>query len=70
MFLTETELRDLTGLKRPAAQFAWLRANGWPVERDAAGRPRVLRAVVEARMGAVPLHQQAGPNWEALGGQA
>lgn len=70
MFLTAEELTDLTGLKRPRAQLVWLRANGWPVEEDASGRPVLLRSVVEARMGAVPLHQQAAPNWDALGGPA
>jgi hypothetical protein len=52
MFLTADELADLTGLKRPTAQYLWLRDNGWPVELDARKRPRLLRAVVEARMGA------------------
>jgi hypothetical protein len=59
MFLTAVELADLTGLRRPTAQYAWLRENGWPVERDARGRPRLLRAVVEARLGAVPQQRQA-----------
>ena len=70
MFLTAEEIADLTGIKRPSAQVLWLRSNGWPVEVDVAGRPKLLRAVVEARMGAVPLHQQAAPNWDALGGPA
>jgi hypothetical protein len=52
MFLTADEIADLTGLKRPTAQYLWLRDNGWPVELDARKRPRLLRAVVEARMGA------------------
>jgi hypothetical protein len=69
MFLTPDELADLTGLKRPTAQYAWLRANGWPVERDAAGRPKVLRAVVEARMGAcVGGTMKVEPNFGALRG--
>lgn len=68
MFLTPDELLDLTGLKRPTAQYLWLRDNGWPVELDARKRPRLLRSVVEARMGAAPMQKQAGPNWEALSG--
>lgn len=48
MFLAHAELIELTGLKRPKAQCKWLRENGWPVEADAKGRPRVLRAVLEA----------------------
>ena len=66
MFLTQEELRDLTGLKRPTAQVAWLRDHNWPVELDARKRPRVLRSVVLARMGGLPEQRQAGPNWEAL----
>lgn len=68
MFLTADEVADLTGLKRPTAQASWLRANGWPVEVDAAGRPKVLRAVVEARMGAMSTEAKERPRWEALRG--
>lgn len=68
MFLTADEIEDLTGLKRPKAQAHWLRVNGWPVETDAAGRPKVLRSVVEARMGAVTTPGNFAPNWEALSG--
>lgn len=68
MFLTADELADLTGFKRPGAQYRWLRDEGWPVKQDAKGRPLLLRSVVEARLGAVPVHRQAGPNWEALRG--
>ena len=68
MFLTPAELADLTGLKRPGAQYRWLHAEGWPVKLDARGRPLLLRSVVEARLGAVPVHKQAAPNWEALRG--
>ena len=65
MFLAAPELAALTGLRRPSAQYAWLRRAGWPVERDARGRPLVLRSVVEARLGAV-VGRPAAPNWEAL----
>ena len=68
MFLDANELADLTGLRRPAAQYEWLRENGWPVERNARGRPLVLRAVAEARLGAVTAQRQAAPNWDALRG--
>ena len=50
MFLTADELADLTGLKRPKAQAAWLRSRGWPVEVDARGRPRLLRSVATLLM--------------------
>ena len=68
MFLTPDELADLTGLKRPSAQFRWLDRAGWPVEKDRHGRPLLLRSVVMARLGGVPDNRQAGPNWAALNG--
>ena len=68
MFLTPAELHDLTGYKRASAQLTWLRERGWPVEEDRHGRPRLLRAVLEARMGAVPPPSEAAPNWDALHG--
>jgi hypothetical protein len=68
VFLTAEELVDLTGLKRPSAQYGWLERNGWPVERDARGRPLLLRSVVVARLGGVPDTRQSGPNWAALHG--
>lgn len=69
MFLTAAELVDLTGLKRPKAQYAWLRANGWPVELDARRRPRLLRSVVEARMGgAATFTGKIEPDFGALRG--
>lgn len=68
MFLTPAELRDLTGLKRPSAQYRWLDRAGWPVERDAKGRPLLLRSVVLARLGASQDNRQMGPNWAALNG--
>jgi hypothetical protein len=69
MFLTADELVDLTGLKRPTAQYLWLRDNGWPVELDARKRPRLLRAVVEARMGGATVFAvKMEPNFGALRG--
>lgn len=66
MFLTAEELADLTGLKRPSAQLQWLRLRGWPVESDAKGRPRVLRSVVEARLGGISAPAKTEPNFGAL----
>ena len=51
MFLTETELADLTGYQLPAYQRRWLIGNSYPFEIDARGRPKVLRAYTETRMG-------------------
>lgn len=69
LFLTADELRDLTGRERPSAQIKWLRANGFDVMVRADGLPRVLRAMVEARMGApsrLTDHSPAKPDWSSL----
>jgi len=69
LFLTADELRDLTGRARPGAQIKWLRANGFDVVVRADGLPRVLRAAVEARMGA-PIRptepSPVKPDWSSL----
>ena len=51
MFLTPADLHDLTGYRLGAWQARWLAAHGWIFERDAFGRPRVLRAYAEGRLG-------------------
>lgn len=73
MFLSRAEIGHLTGRMRYGAQIRWLRANGFESLRDADGRPLVLRAVIEARMGAAlpaSVHSRGdsgrSPNWNAL----
>lgn len=51
MFLSRDELADLTGYTTPAYQCKWLDRAGYPFETSAAGRPKVLRAYVERRLG-------------------
>ena len=51
MFLSAAELADLTGLKLPACQRRWLIRNGYLFDADINGRPKVLRAYVEHRLG-------------------
>ncbi len=51
MFLTPDELSDLTGYVIPAYQARWLNRSGYPFELSASGRPKVLRAYVERRLG-------------------
>ncbi|HRQ59705.1 MAG TPA: DUF4224 domain-containing protein [Azoarcus taiwanensis] len=51
LFLDDDELHDLTGYVLPSKQIAWLDDRGYPHEENAAGHPRVLRAVVIERMG-------------------
>lgn len=71
MFLTSTELLDLTGYRRPSLQIAWLRAHRWRFAVNAAGHPRVARGYFEARMvgtaehAAVPL--PTAPHLELVG---
>lgn len=51
MFLNADQLRELTGCARVAQQVAWLREHRYAFDLDAKGRPVVLRAHVEARLG-------------------
>jgi len=49
LFLSETELVELTGYQRSKNQIRWLREHRWPFELGSGGRPRVLRdAVMQA----------------------
>ena len=49
LFLSETELVELTGYQRSKNQIRWLREHRWPFELASGGRPRVLRdAVIQA----------------------
>jgi hypothetical protein len=50
MFLSPTELIELTDRKRQSDQIQWLRKHGYPFEIGAKGRPKVLRRVVELRL--------------------
>lgn len=47
MFLTESELQELTGYLRPANQRRWLDQNSIPYWISSRGRPKVLRAALE-----------------------
>lgn len=51
MFLTPTELAELTGYQRHADQRKWLTARGWLFETSATGRPVVARSYAESRLG-------------------
>jgi hypothetical protein len=51
MFLTLTQLSDLTGYQRHADQRKWLKARGWVFEVAATGRPIVSTAYAEQRLG-------------------
>ena len=50
MFLTDADLRSLTGYKRPAEQRRWLASHGWAFEIRADGKNRVLIEEAQAKM--------------------
>lgn len=50
-FLTADELRELTGSAYRAKQVAWFADRGWTFETTLDGRPVVLRAYAEKRLG-------------------
>lgn len=68
MFLTNEELEDLTDRKNPRYQSRWLAEHGYAFEVSAAGKPKVLRAEVEARLlsGGKQQKKPQQPNWAAL----
>lgn len=49
--LTSEELEVLSGYRKPTAQSRWLKQNDFPFVLGGDGRPKVLRQVVEARLG-------------------
>lgn len=50
MFLTDTELIELTGWRRVFDQRRWLKAHGWKFEISGIGRPVVMRRHAEQKM--------------------
>lgn len=69
MFLTQTELAELTERKRKADQIAWLKANGYHFAIGANGHARVLRDHVQAKLCGVMTPNNQGtpePNWGAM----
>lgn len=67
MFLTDDELRELTGYVSAAGFARWLDARGWRYEKSRAGKVIVSRAHAEAMMGG-QAPKVAGPKFEAIGG--
>lgn len=51
MFLTDDQLRELTGRARIKDQIAYLKEQAIPFILDARGRPKVLRNYVAVRLG-------------------
>lgn len=51
LFLSPTDLRDLTDTPVKALQMEWLDKHGWTYTKSRMGNPKVLRAYMEKRMG-------------------
>ena len=68
MILSDSELKDLTGLKQKAAQIRWLVARRWRFEVSSTGRARVAVAEFNRRMVSGRAVQQE-PDFAALNGQ-
>jgi hypothetical protein len=69
MFLTQTELAELTERKRKGEQIAWLKANGYSYAIGANGHARVLREHLHARLCGVSMATAPAtlePNWGAM----
>jgi hypothetical protein len=62
--LSPLELRELSGYTVHRAQCHWLETNQFRFVIDRCGRPKVLRAVVEARLGAIAVVEDLGPTPE------
>jgi len=65
-YLTEAEIQRLTGRRYPKVQAKVLAENGWTISLDADGRPLVLRAAHDARMGMPQKAARRGPRLEGL----
>ena len=68
MFLTNEQLKKLTGYETPAGFARWLDARGWRYERNRRGEVVLLTSYMEAMMGNAPA-RVAGPKFEAIGGR-
>ena len=64
MFLTPTQLADLTGYQRLADQRRWLASRGWVFEVAATGRPIVSTAYAEQRLGGTVAPAPTLPAWK------
>lgn len=52
MFLSDSELCELTGYTKPSAQARWLTSNGFPFLAGGDKKLKVLRSLVQDRLGA------------------
>ena len=73
MFLTDQELKELTGYAFRSRQILWLRKNNWKFEVTAQLKPKVAKSYFEMRLGSGVLNQDTKlsenvlrPNFNAL----
>lgn len=63
MFLTNEELADLTGYQQVAKQAEQLKRQRIPFHTNAAGRPKVARAILEGRRVVSTTEKSWDPSW-------
>ena len=66
MFLSASELQELTGYQKPALQIRWLSDNGYSFDVRCDGRPVVSRVYYEGRHQGPNAQRRARPNLAAL----
>lgn len=69
MFLSETEIQELTGAKQISKQIEWLRMNNFVFEIRRDERISLARGYVEERLGIthhMPAKITPEPNWGCL----
>jgi hypothetical protein len=68
IFLTSTEIAELTGYLKPIKQIYWLKTQGFTFRIAADGRPRIDRSHYLKLMGghADTSHQRTEPNFDSL----
>jgi hypothetical protein len=73
IFLTDEELRELTGYAYSSRQIEWLHSNKWRFEVTGQRRPKVSRSYFDSRMAGVS-HTPSSvdsvdvrPNFSAIG---
>ena len=65
VFLSQDQIEQLTGLKRPSRQCRWLGDHGYRFEVNTRGRPVVLLSAVEQKL-QLSTRSPRQPNFEAL----
>jgi hypothetical protein len=65
MFLAPDELAELTAYRQPSKQVAQLRRMGIPFHINAAGHPKVARAILERTAAPTTQAKTWTPSWAA-----